>query len=212
VPKPGFRGQIRWLPLILVLLAPAALHGATPPRPDDKPGRAYLTGQLLIAAPSMGDPRFQNTVLVMVRHDAEGAMGLVVNRPAGEQPLVELLKAIGLGGEGVSGAVPVFVGGPVERQRLFVLHSSDYRRTGTLDITSDLAVTATPEVFRDIAAKAGPAKFLVAFGYAGWGAGQLEGELARSSWYTASLDLRLVFDADRDKVWELAVERRTRDL
>jgi putative transcriptional regulator len=108
--------------------------------------------------------------------------------------------------------VPVFVGGPVEPELGFVLHSGDYRRPETLGITAEVALTVTPEVFRDIAAKAGPKKSLLAFGYAGWAPGQLESEMARNTWYTAPLDARLVFDVDRDKVWELAVERRTRDL
>jgi putative transcriptional regulator len=148
----------------------------------------------------------------MVRHNADGAFALVVNRPVGQQPVAGLLEAIGQKAEGAGGTVPVYAGGPVERQKVFVLHSGDYRQPATLDIAADLALTGTPEIFRDIAAGAGPRKFLIAFGYAGWSAGQLEGELARKAWYTAALDLKLVFDVDRDRVWELAVERRTRDL
>jgi putative transcriptional regulator len=212
VPNRGFRGRIRLLPLLLALLVPASLHGATPPRPDPTPGHAFLTGQLLVATEAMGDPRFQNTVLVMVRHNAEGAMALVINRPFGEQPLAKLLDAIGEKGDGVTGTVPIHYGGPVEPEKGFVLHSSDYRKPGTLDITGEVSVTVTQEIFRDIAARTGPGKFLIAFGYAGWGAGQLESEIAHGAWYTAPLDLKLVFDADRDKVWELAVARRTRDL
>jgi putative transcriptional regulator len=126
--------------------------------------------------------------------------------------MARLLEAIGERSDGVTGDIQVFSGGPVQPELGFVLHSTDYRRTGTLDVTSGLALTATPEIFRDIAAKAGPKKALLAFGYAGWGPDQLENEMAHNAWYTASLDSKLVFDVDRDKLWELAVERRTRDL
>lgn len=160
----------------------------------------------------MADPRFQNTVLVMVRHNAEGAMGLVINRPLGEQPLAKLLDAIREKSDGVSGSVPIYAGGPVERERAFVLHSADYHGAGTLGITPDVAATGSPEIFHAIAGKTGPGKFLIVFGYAGWGAGQLESELAQNAWYTAPFDGKLVFDADRDKLWERALERRTRDL
>jgi putative transcriptional regulator len=203
---------IRLLPVLAALLAPATLFGAVPSNPNVAPSHASLAGQLLIATPAMGDPRFQNTVLVMVRHNADGAMGIVINRPIGEQSLADLLQVLGEKSEGVSGTVPVFVGGPVQRELGFVLHSTDYRGPKTLDVTGEVALTTTAEIFRDIAANTGPKKILLAIGYAGWAPGQLENELAHNAWYTAPLDPKLVFDADRDKVWELAVERRTRDL
>jgi putative transcriptional regulator len=195
----------------LALIAPAVLFAAAPPNPDVSRD-TFLTGQLLIAAETMGDPRFQNTVLVMVRHNGEGAMGLIVNRPLGEQPLAKLLDAIGEKSDGVTGSVPIYAGGPVERERAFVLHSGDYHVAGTLDITPEVAATGSPEIFHAIGAKTGPGKFIILFGYAGWGAGQLESELAQNAWYTAPVDSKLVFDADRDKLWEHALQRRTRDL
>jgi putative transcriptional regulator len=198
--------------VLLTLLLPVSVNSATPPNPDAKPDDRSLAGHLLVATEAMGDPRFRETVLVMVRHNAESAFALVVNRAAGEHPVADLLEAIGQKAEGAGGTVPVYAGGPVERRKMFVLHSGEYRRTATLDITADLALTGAPEVIRDIAAGTGPRKFLIAFGYAGWSAGQLEDELARNAWYTAALDLKLVFDEDRDRVWQLAVERRTRDL
>jgi putative transcriptional regulator len=205
---------LRFVRLILTLVAmaaPAALFGATPPDSGATQGR-FLTGQLLVASPSMGDPRFRETVIVMVRHSRDGAMGLIINRPAGEEPLTNLLHAFGDDGGSATGSVPVYVGGPVQKELAFVLHSTDYRRTGTVDVTGDIAMTANKDIVRDIAAKTGPKKFMLVFGYAGWGPGQLEGELASNHWYTAPIDPALVFDAVRDKLWELAVERRTRDL
>jgi putative transcriptional regulator len=200
--------------LLLVLVAaatPAALFGAAPPDGDTSQGQ-FLAGQLLVASPSMGDPRFRETVLVMVRHSRNGAMGLIINRPAGEQPMADLLQAFGHDAVKAEGNVPVYLGGPVQKELAFVLHSTDYRRAGTMDVTGKIAVTADRDVIHDIAAKTGPKKFMLIFGYAGWGPAQLEGELAANAWYTAPIDPALVFDMPRDKVWDRATDRRTRDL
>jgi putative transcriptional regulator len=202
---------IRLLVLLAAVAAPAALFGAAPPDGEPSQGH-FLTGQLLVAAPSMGDPRFRETVIVMVRHSRDGAMGLIVNRPAGEQPMADLLQAFGDDASKAEGNVPIYLGGPVQKELAFVLHSTDYRGTGTMDVTGEIAVTANRDVIHDIAAKTGPRKFLLMFGYAGWAPGQLEGELAANAWYTAPIDPALVFDMPRDKVWERATERRTRDL
>jgi len=99
--------------------------------------------------------------------------------------------------------------GPVEPQAGFVVHSTDYHRTGTIDIDGRVAMTASPEVLRDIGHNEGPRKTLVAFGYAGWGPGQLEGELALDAWFTVPEEPGLVFDADRQKLWDELVKRRT---
>jgi putative transcriptional regulator len=170
--------------------------------------RASLVGQFLIATPTMLDPRFDRAVILMLRHDKDGALGIVINRPLGQRPLADLLGK----DTAVSGTVQVFIGGPVEPNVGFVVHSTDYRRAETLDVDGRVAMTSSREVLRDIANKKGPAKALIAFGYAGWAPGQLEGELARNVWYTAPGDPALVFDDDRDKVWEHAAARRTQDL
>ena len=203
---------MRWLAVVAALIAPAALFGAAPPATSDPPQGRFLNGQLLVATSDMRDPRFRETVILMVRHSKDGAMGLVINRPAGDQRLSRILQDLGDDGANASGSLPIYIGGPVQPELGFILHTTDYRRAGIIDVTGDIAVTATREIVRDIAAGAGPKKFMLIFGYAGWGPGQLEGELARGSWYTAPLDLPLVFDLDRDRVWERAVERRTRDL
>jgi putative transcriptional regulator len=200
--------------LILALLAfvlPAALIAA-PSNPADTPTKASLKGQLLIATPAMRDPRFDHAVILMVRHDRDGAMGIVINRPLGERPLADLLAAFGVKDIAPTGDVRVFLGGPVQLDVGFVVHSSEYRRPETLDVDGRLAATSSREVLRDIAAKMGPMKSLITFGYAGWGPGQLEGELAHNVWHTAPADPGLVFDDDRDKVWEHAAARRTQDL
>jgi putative transcriptional regulator len=202
---------LRLLVIFAALLAPAALFGAAPTTVDTPQGQ-FLTGQFLVATPEMGDPRFRETVILMVRHSKDGAMGLIINRPAGDQKLSRILQDLGDSGEGVTGNLPLYLGGPVQPELGFILHTTDYRRAGIIDVNGTVAVTATKEIIRDIAAGNGPKKFMLIFGYAGWGPGQLEGELKRNSWYTTPFDLPLIFDTDRDQVWERAVERRTRDL
>jgi putative transcriptional regulator len=202
---------IRLIVLFAALLAPAALFGAAPTTVDT-PQDQFLTGQFLVATPEMGDPRFRETVILMVRHSKDGAMGLVINRPAGEQKMSRILEDLGDSGDGATGSVPLYIGGPVQPELGFILHTTDYRRAGIIDVNGTVAVTATKEIIRDVAAGNGPKRFMLIFGYAGWGPGQLEGELKRNSWYTTPFDLSLIFDLDRDRVWERAVELRTRDL
>jgi putative transcriptional regulator len=202
----------RLLPAVAAFLAPLLLMAAAPSNGDLKPDKPSLQGQFLIASPDMSDPRFRETVLVMIRHNPDGAMGMVINRPAGEQPIARLLEALGESSEGAVGSIPIYLGGPVELQLGLVLHSNDYHRDGTLDVAAGIAVTATAEIFRDIARKVGPKKYLLAFGYAGWAPGQLENELLHNGWFSAPLDPKLVFDEDRGSVWDKAMQRRTRDL
>jgi putative transcriptional regulator len=204
-----------WLERLSVILAcvvPATLVDAALEAPREVPAQTSLAGQLLIASPSMGDPRFTQTVVLMARHDKTGAFGIVINRPVGERPLASLLEALGEKDAGVEGTVRIFAGGPVQRDLGFVVHSADYRASGTIDVDGRVAVTANRDVLRDIARKQGPKKSLIAFGYAGWGPGQLEGEMALRAWFTAQDDEGLVFDEDRDKVWDAAMKRRTQDL
>jgi len=134
-------------PLILALLAmTAALMG-----PSDAAPPPSLKGQLLIATPAMRDTRFDRAVILMVRHDIDGAMGIVINRPLGEKPLTDLLAAFGDKDTAASGNVRIFLGGPVQPEVSFVIHGADYRRPETLDIDARLAATPASEVVRDIA-------------------------------------------------------------
>ena len=197
---------------ILTLFAISAALISTLSKPAEAPAPSSLKGQLLIATPAMRDTRFDRAVILMVRHDGDGAMGIVINRPLGEKPLAEILAALGAKDTAASGNVRIFLGGPVQLEVGFVIHSTDYRRPETLEVGGRLAATSSREVLRDIAVNAGPMKSLIAFGYAGWAPGQLEAELARNVWYTAPADPGLVFDDDRDKVWEHATARRTQDL
>jgi putative transcriptional regulator len=189
----------------------ALLVGATP-GPGEHAGSGSLAGQLLVAAPDMSDPRFAEAVILLVKHDASGALGIVINRPVEERPIASLLKELGEADAGSTGTVRIFAGGPVDTEVGFVVHGTDYHRAETVDIDGRVAVTSSPEILKDIGHGAGPAKALIAFGYAGWGPGQLESELAEHAWFTEAEDPKLIFDEDRDTVWKEALARRSRDL
>jgi putative transcriptional regulator len=205
------------LPLLLIIvvlsvLLPAPTLRAALPKSDAAPDSLSLAGQLLIASPAIGDPRFEHAVVLIVQHDREGAFGIVINRLIKELPLADLLAATGEPDAGVAGSVSIFLGGPVQPAIGFVVHSADYQRAETLAIDGRVAMTPSRKVLADIGHHKGPAKFLVAFGYAGWGPGQLENELAQRGWFTTPEDPQLIFDDDRERVWEDAMARRTRDL
>jgi putative transcriptional regulator len=219
-PPPARTYLARWMHLlsraamVLVLcLSPVTLPRAALPNPTlPKPGAGPadpLVGQLLVASADIGDPRFFHAVILIVQHSQQGALGIMINRPIGEQPMAKLLQAVGQDATGVSGNVQVFAGGPVEPWLMFVVHSAEYHRAGTVDVDGRVAVTSSPEVLRDIGHSAGPRKSLVALGYAGWGPGQLENELAQHAWFTIPEDPKLVFDVDRDKVWDDAKARES---
>jgi len=191
------------------LLAVLMIFGTAPSVHSDT---ASLAGQLLIAAPTIGDPRFAHAVVLMVRHDKEGAFGIVINRPVGERSIADLLEATGKDDTEVAGIVRVFAGGPVQPELGFVVHSAEYRRTETVDVDGRVAMTASRQILLDIGHSQGPEKALFALGYAGWGPGQLEDELARNSWFTTPEEPKLVFDDDRGNLWDEAMTRRTREL
>jgi len=209
-----FLRRRRTLLALAALALPALLTGAvapSAPEPSAGPAHQSLAGQLLIASPDMRDPRFDHAVVLVVKHDRDGALGIVINKPAGERPLAELLAALGETSDS-DAKVPLFIGGPVQLDVVLVLHSAEYHASGTLAVDGKVAVTGDAQILRDMAARSGPHKSLLAFGYAGWAAGQLDAEMEHNVWSTAPEDPALVFDVDRDKVWDLAMARRTRDL
>ena len=165
----------------------------------------YLTGQLLIAMPNMRDPRFARTVIYVCAHNADGAMGLVVNRLVGSVTFPDLLVQLGIDTDAVTEEIRVHFGGPVESGRGFVLHSGEYHHASTLQVAEQMALTATIDILQDIAKGAGPRRSLLALGYAGWGPGQLDAEIQSNGWLNVSADEQLVFDEDLDGKWERAI-------
>jgi putative transcriptional regulator len=148
----------------------------------------------------------------MVRHDASGALGLIVNRPSEEVPISLLLGRLGLEHEGLRGSMRLHYGGPVEPGRVFVLHTADYQGEGTQVIADGIALTMRAEVLRAIGAGAGPRRALLALSYTGWAPGQLEKEIQRGSWFAVPADAALVFDDDHATKWQRAVARRATEL
>ena len=167
----------------------------------------YLPGQLLIAMPSMTDPRFEKSVIYMCAHNSDGAMGLVINRAIDSLTFPELLEQLeidpGSGGDNIR----VLFGGPVEQARGFVLHSPDYLQDASLVVDDNVVLTATIDILRAIADGTGPNNCLLALGYAGWGAGQLDSEIKSNGWLSVDADEDLVFGCDLDEKWERAMTK-----
>ena len=146
------------------LLQTALLKAALPAKPDEAPAPPSLAGELLVAAPEMGDPRFERTVILIVQHGPSSALGIVINKPIGETSIASVLEALGQKGGEMSGTVRVFSGGPVQPEVGIVVHSADYRRPETVAVSDRLSMTSSVDILLDISAKRGPAKALVAFG------------------------------------------------
>ena len=165
----------------------------------------YLTGQMLVAMPGMGDPRFERAVVYMCAHSEEGAMGLIVNKSLESLSFSHLLDQLGV--EDTDADMPILSGGPVETGRGFVLHSADYDRDGTLTVSDGIRLTATIDVLRAIAEGKGPKERLLALGYAGWAPGQLENEIEHNGWLTVEADNNLIFDGNLDSKWHWAMAK-----
>ena len=199
-------------------------EGKTPPRTvrreaagpgDNSSDRGYLDGQLLIAMPVMGDPRFERSVIYLCAHSSEGAMGIIVNRRAGSIDFPELLvqlevipatDLIQLPAQ--AGMVKVLKGGPVETGRGFVLHSADFFiENSTLPIDEGICLTATLDILKAIARGKGPESAVLALGYAGWAAGQLENEIQENGWLHCPADSELIFGPDTEGKYGKALRK-----
>jgi putative transcriptional regulator len=166
-----------------------------------------LCGKLLIAMPQMGDERFDRSVVYMCAHSEEGAMGLIVNKPAVSVRFRDLLEQLEIPTGDQTRNFRVHIGGPVEHARGFVLHTTDYRsETGTLEVADDIGMTATMDVLEDIAKGKGPKASMLALGYAGWGPGQLEGEIARNGWLTCDPKDEILFGRANEHKWTAALK------
>jgi putative transcriptional regulator len=167
-----------------------------------------LNGRMLIAMPGMGDPRFERTVIYMCSHGEDGAMGLVVNRPAAGVSFADLLRQLDIETGPQSQSSGLRFGGPVEVGRGFVLHSSDFHaRDGTMRVDDHVSLTSTLDVLRAMAEGRGPRRTLVALGYAGWAPNQLEDELRRNGWLICDADEDLLFSTDDEAKWARALAK-----
>lgn len=167
---------------------------------EDKP---WFTGQFLLALPGMGDPRFEHAVIVMVSHDEDGAMGIGVGRPLPQMTVGEVLDQLNIPHVDTLD-LPVYFGGPVEPTRGFVLHSKDWGGEGAVQISDRWMLSSSHDILRAIADGRGPSRWLVALGYAGWGAGQLEEELVHHGWHVTEGSDDLLFDTAPQRKWSRA--------
>jgi putative transcriptional regulator len=182
--------------------------------------QSYLDGQLLIAMPVMGDPRFERSVIYMCAHSADGAMGIMVNRPAGSIDFPDLLVQLNIINRDDQIKLPdtaesmkVLRGGPVDTGRGFVLHSSDFfLANATLPIDDTICLTATVDILKAIAKGSGPKHAILALGYAGWGPGQLETEIQGNGWLHCAADPDLIFGTDVDEKYARALAKIGIDL
>ena len=169
----------------------------------------YLAGKLLIAMPSMADPRFHRAVIFICAHDAKGAMGLVINQKLAGLQFGDLLGQLKIPSnikvDMTSATFPVMLGGPVEGARGFLLHTGDFKQTDTITINDDYAVTGTVDALKEVALGRGPEHMMFLLGYSGWGAGQLEQELQDNAWLVVDPDPAIMFEAGPEEKWERAV-------
>ncbi len=164
-----------------------------------------IEGQFLVAMPNMGDARFESTIIFVCAHSDEGAMGFIVNKGISEPTTTDFLLRLGIISDVDADFIPENVaqtelntGGPVEPGRGFVLHSADYSSPSTLTVNDEVCLTATLEILRDLAVGKGPEKFFLALGYSGWGAGQLENEIATNGWLTCTHEADIIYDTDNN--------------
>lgn len=167
----------------------------------------YLGGQLLVAMPGLTDPRFARAVICLCAHSADGAMGIVLNKPLDTLSFEELLKQLEVEPLPPQRQIRLLAGGPVEGGRGFVLHTADWESDASLKVTGDLALTASVDILKAIAGGGGPRQGLLALGYAGWGPGQLETEIQENAWLNVTPDEALLFGAEPDTQWRQALAK-----
>ncbi|WP_417317070.1 YqgE/AlgH family protein [Emcibacter sp.] len=177
--------------------------------------QGYLEGQLLLAMPGMTDPRFDHSVIYVCSHNEEGAMGLIINKRTTSIDFLSLLDQLDIDVDSdlgdsdnpVLNRIMLHAGGPVEIGRGFILHSADYVQDSTLIVSETIALTATVDILSAIARGEGPQDYIIALGYSGWGAGQLEQEMQQNSWLNIEADEELVFRTDLELKWPRAMAK-----
>lgn len=181
---------------------------------DNCPEReSFLEGKLLIALPGMSDPRFEKSVIFMCAHSAEGAMGLIINKPIEGLGFYELVRNLDIRVTSSAPDSPVLFGGPVETSRGFVLHSSEFESESfTMPVTEEVSLTATLDILRAMAEGRGPQHAVFTLGYAGWGPGQIENEIRLNGWVHCDPDRELVFETNMESKWGAALRKIGIDL
>ena len=197
------RSVFIWLTLATTLVVFVAAESRTLAAEEKS-----FVGQLLVATEAMKDPRFVESVIYIVKHDHEGTMGLVINRPMAQGPIDDLLKGFGVEAKSGAREIVIHYGGPVSSRQGFLLHSDEVLMENSIKAKDGIAATPDIKMIQAIAAGKGPRQFLFMLGYAGWAPGQLEGELKAKTWVVVSPDKSLIFGKDADKKWRQAIDKR----
>jgi putative transcriptional regulator len=167
----------------------------------------WLAGQILIAMPAMTDPRFNQSVIFVCAHTADGAMGLIVNRPLVKPAFADLLRQLGIDPSPNMRKIRLGTGGPVDHNRGFVLHSTDWSSDASLEVDGTYVLTASLDILQAIAEGGGPKQSFLALGYAGWGPGQLDEEILQNAWLNVPADAAIIFDAEYQSKWTRALAK-----
>jgi putative transcriptional regulator len=200
--------RARHCPIWFAILAVIIALVATEPRVPAAGGGQPVVGQLLVATEEMKDPRFVESVIYIVKHDDEGTMGLVINRPIAQGPIDDLLRGFGAEAKGGTLEIIIHYGGPVSSRQGFLLHSDEVLLENSMKAKDGIAATSDTKMIQAIANGKGPRQFLFMLGYAGWAPGQLEGELKAKTWVVVSPDKSLIFGKDAGKKWRRAIDKR----
>ena len=168
---------------------------------------SWLTGQLLIAMPSLRDANFAQTVICICAHSEDGAMGIVLNKPLQRLSFDALLKQLGVAPIPPARSIRMLSGGPVDGGRGFVLHSGEWSTEGSMSVDEQTRLTSSIEVLKAIAGGGGPRECVLALGYASWGPGQLEEEIGANAWLSVTPDETLLYDAKPDQAWRQALAK-----
>ncbi len=192
----------------LVLLMALTSHFVTAPLAQDK----FHVGQLLVAKPGMPDLRFSETVVFVCRHDAKGALGLVLNRSAGRIKMSKLMESLDVPSDGVTGDVQIRFGGPLETQTGFLMYTKKIENEDGICSSHGVTVSNNKDVLKTLGSENSPEEIILFFGYAGWSPNQLESELARKDWLTVPADRSFLFAPDIKSLWNRARARYGLDL
>ncbi len=168
-------------------------------------GLQSLAGQFVVAMPALADPNFSQTVTCISEHNAQGALGVIINRQHALLSAQEIFSELKIEVSDAAGKIPIHIGGPVHMDEVFILHGLPFGWQGCLPITDSLAISNTVDVLTAIARGAGPADFLIALGCAGWGPGQLEDELRENAWLTGAVNNDVIFHTEIGGRWESAL-------
>jgi putative transcriptional regulator len=204
IPRHGIAKSFTWVAILVLFIG--SLYAKPSSRAADT--EPSIAGRLLIATGEMKDPRFDEAVIYLVKHDSEGSLGLIINRPIAHGAIDDLLKGFGVEGKGSNREIVIHYGGPVSSRQGFLLHSDDVTLENSIRATDGIVMTSDIKIIEAIALGKGPRQFMLALGYTGWAPGQLEAELKANSWFVISADKSFIFGEDAEQKWRRAMDKR----